>query len=331
MVQSTNPALWFGGLLVASVSLLVGNKIVAESYTSNNLTILFQQVIATLILYVGIQAGKFGETKPFKKQQFISLLIPALLNSLQLLTSIKSLPYVAIATTVVFRNVSTFACAFIETTFLGATISIKAKGALVVIFVGAVIYAAQDINFNFWGYMYLTLNCVAYTINNVYSKVTITDMDQTGTGVSMIQLLISLPVFTLYAIFFGEIPGGLYKAFELRGTVLYVFLFLGLMGTLISMSYNNLYKLVSATSVVVAANMNKVAAILLAWYVFGKPLSAMQIFGLLVCICGGVSYSVILKQDKAAAKLAAQKYEKVNQTEEEDALEMQIPKKSGTK
>ena len=320
MPSTSNAApFWFGGLLVASVAMLVGNKIVAESYTSNNLTILFQQVIATIILYGGIRTGKFEQTKPYTQQQFISLLIPAFLSSLQLLTSLKSLPYVAIATTVVFRNISTFACAFIETTFLGATISTRAKGALVVIFIGAIIYAAQDINFNFWGYLYLSFNCVAYTINNVYSKVTITDMDQTGSGVSMIQLLISLPVFTLYAAFFGELPGGLYKAFELRGTVLYVFLFLGLMGTLISMSYNNLYKLVSATSIVVAANMNKVAAILLAWFVFGKPLSAMQVFGLLICIGGGIAYSVILQQDKAAAKTqAATTYEKVSQVDQED-------------
>ena len=68
-------------------------------------------------------------------------------------------------------------------------------------------------------------------------------MDQTGSGIAMIQLLISLPVFLIYACVFGELPTGLWQAFQLRGTVLYVFLFLGLMGTLISMSYNNLYKL----------------------------------------------------------------------------------------
>jgi GDP-mannose transporter len=232
------------------------------------------------------------------------MFIPVFLNSIQLLTSLRSLPYVAIATTVVFRNMSTFACAFIETTFLGATISSRAKGALVVIFFGALVYAYQDLNFNFYGYMYLSMNMVAYTINNVYTKVTVRDMDQTGSGIALIQLLISLPVFTFYAAFFGELPQGLWAAFELRGTVLYVFLFLGLMGTLISMSYNNLYKLVSATSVVVAANMNKVAAILLAFFVFGKPLSALQVFGLMVCIAGGIGYSVILQQDKQAAKVA---------------------------
>ena len=37
---------WFLGLLTASVSLLVGNKFVAQSYSANNLTILFQNGVA---------------------------------------------------------------------------------------------------------------------------------------------------------------------------------------------------------------------------------------------------------------------------------------------
>ena len=49
-------------------------------------------------------------------------------------------------------------------------------------------------------------------------------MDQTGSGIAMIQLLISLPVFLMYACVFGELPTGLWQAFQLRGTVLYVFL-----------------------------------------------------------------------------------------------------------
>ena len=173
MALKVGAPFWFAGLLIASVSMLVGNKIIAESYSSNNLTILFQNLVAALILHVGMFTGKFDGAKPYTQQQFVAFLIPVFLNSVQLLTSLRSLPYVAIATTVVFRNVSTFACAFIETTFLGETISFRAKTALGVIFFGAVLYAYQDLHFNFYGYMYLTMNCVAYTINNVYTKVTV--------------------------------------------------------------------------------------------------------------------------------------------------------------
>lgn len=67
------------------------------------------------------------------------------------------------------------------------------------------------------------------------------------------------------------------------------------------MSDNNLYKMVSATTVVVASNMNKVVAILLAWYVFEKKLSSVQMFGLCICMTGGLLYSIQVKKDKAAS------------------------------
>ena len=69
-----------------------------------------------------------------------------------------------------------------------------------------------------------------------------------------------------------------------------VFVFLGFMGTLIALSYMNLYKRVSATSVAVASNINKVCSIFIAWFVFRKSLSSMQIFGLVVSIVGIVLF-----------------------------------------
>ena len=113
--------------------------------------------------------------------------------------------------------------------------------------------------------MWLTGNCVAYTINNINTKVTVSKMDQSGDGVALVQLLISIPTFTVYALFYGELPEGIWAVAKLPSKALGVFLFLGLMGTLISLSYGNLYKLVSATSVVVAANVNKIVAIILGY------------------------------------------------------------------
>ena len=344
---------WFLGLLTASVSLLVGNKFVAQSYSANNLTILFQNGVAALILYAGARAGRF-DMKPLKEGQFRAMAVPALLNSLQLLTSIKALPYVAIATTVVFRNVSTLLCAGIESAYFGETFSARAKAALVLIFLGSVVYAKQDLTFNFVGYMWLCGNTAAYTVNNIYTKLTVTKMEQTGSGIALVTTLLTLPMFLGYAVYFGEIPQGIYDLGGLSAPVIAVFLFLGLMGTLISMSCeffvllktscfgffwifgrhlslfrllsfshsfypptppqkkkqhvfsadNNLYKLVSATSVVVAANMNKVAAILLAFVVFKKALSSTQMLGLCMCMAGGIAYGVQTKRDKAAAKAA---------------------------
>ena len=104
--------LWFIGLLTASVSLLVGNKFIAEHYDAHNLTILFQNIVAALILWRGGKIGWF-EIKPLQRSQFSKMAVTAVLNSLQLITSMNSLPYVAISTTGLQKH-STLLCAIIE-------------------------------------------------------------------------------------------------------------------------------------------------------------------------------------------------------------------------
>ena len=59
----------------------------------------------------------------------------------------------------------------------------------------------------------------------------------------------------------------------------------------------------SATSVVVAANMGAVAAIA-AWFVLTRR-SASSDVGVLICIAGGISYAIEVKKAKAMAKQQA--------------------------
>ena len=129
-------------------------------------------------------------------------------------------------------------------------------------------------------------------------------MEQSGDGIAMIMLVNSMPQLTLFAVWFGEVPEGVYDFPSMPLSAMCVFVFLGFMGTLIGMSYSHLYKLVSATSVVVLSNFNKVFSIVLGFFVFRKPLSAMQVFGLCLCIAGGMGYAVQLRKEKDAKKYA---------------------------
>ena len=83
--------------------------------------------MAIIVLLAGTYTGHFS-MKPLNKDQFAKMAIPALLNSLQLLTSLKSLPYVAIATTVVFRNISTLVTATIEVRTLPSHTPVQFEG-----------------------------------------------------------------------------------------------------------------------------------------------------------------------------------------------------------
>lgn len=283
---------WFAMLGVAALSLVLGNKYVGESFKYSNVALFWQNGMACVMLLIGEKTGHF-QFKPFHKDQFVQMTIPAIFMSLQIVTSFKSLaiPEVKVATTLIFRNLATCLVAAVEMFMFGSRITQMTKVSLATILFGAWVYARSDLTWSPVGYMWLTANMFIFTANAVYNKKVITEMDQSGDGIALIEQTISLPFLLLYAAFFGELPEGVWAVSTLPNDVLAVFVWLGFMGTLIAISYANLYKRVSATSVTVASNMNKVIAVLIAWSMFNNILTAQQVFGLMVCMGGGIWYS----------------------------------------
>lgn len=298
---------WFVGLLIASISMTVGNKYVAVHYPYPNCMIFFQNSCAIINLLIGEKVGVF-KFKPMNMSQFLQNAVPSLFLSLQIMASLKALPYVAIATTVVFRNLATCSVAIAEKIVLGKTFGQTQMHGLYIIVLGGMIYAYQDITFDAYGYFWLTFNCLIYTASSIYTKKIVVGIDQTSEGKSLQIQTGSLPFILMYAILFNELPNGLTGVFDMSVLPTMVFLFLGFMGTLIALSYMNLYTYVSATSVAVASNVNKVISIFLAWFVFRKILSVMQIFGLIISISGGLYYALetgkLKRKEKDTAKVS---------------------------
>jgi len=289
--QDAGTSFWFGMLGVAALSLVLGNKYIGESFQYSNVALFYQNGMAVAMLYLGNKAGKFS-MKPFDRAQFVQMTVPALFMSLQIVTSFKALAIVAVATTLVFRNLATCLVAGVEFLMFNSRTTTLTKVSLLVILSGAYIYAIDDIHFDPVGYSWLLLNTIIFTANAVWNKKVITEMDQTADGIALIEQAISLPFLVIYAVAFGELPHGIFAIATLSYDVLTVFVWLGFMGTLIAISYSNLYKRTSATSITVASNMNKVVAVLVAWFIFQKNvLTANQVMGLMVCMGGGLWYA----------------------------------------
>lgn len=293
---------WFVGLLVASVMLLVGNKALVLVYPYVNFMILCQNTICVFIFLYGTKMGYF-QMKKITKQQFIELSIPSVLFTLQLYTSLKALAYIKVATTVIFRNLCTLLCVGAETTLFGKKFANEQVYALVLILFGSLVYGLNDLEGLNMGYAWLSVNTLTYAVNNLYTKAKVSEMDQTADGVAYIQQVLSLPLFLGLGATSGEFPDCVTSFVRLSVGPMILFIGLGLAGTLICMSYSNLYKTVTATSVVVASNINKVISILLAYFCFGKPLTMIQVGGLGLCIAGGMCYSFASSAAKNSVKV----------------------------
>lgn len=294
-------AFWLFMLFIASVTMTVGNKYVMKQWDFANTLTLLQN--GTAVAYLGIgRYINYLDMKPFAAQQWKVFAVSSFFLAMQILTSLKALPYVAIATVVAFRNTCTVVIAIIDYFFFGNKFNQNQIFSLGITTMGMILYAMQDINFNAMGYLWLVGNSIATIVNTFWNKFYITHYTkelkiQTSYGVSFIQQVETLPiVFVLAAAnheggAFGEMSG-----LPVSGKAMIFATCLG--GILIGIAYPKCFSLVSGTSVVVASTANKAVSILIGMYLFGTRLSSLQVVGLLICIAGSLWYAVEGKKGK---------------------------------
>ena len=261
---------------------------------ANTLT-LMQNGMAVLYLGAGRAAGML-DMKPFAAQQWKVFAVSSFFLAMQILTSLKALPFVAIATVVAFRNTCTVIIAIIDYMFFGTQFSKPQVLALAMTTAGMIIYAMRDINFNMMGYLWLAGNSVATIFNTFWNKFYITHYTkelkiQTSYGVSFIQQLETLPIVLVLAVANEE--GAAFSQLSPLDPAAKAMVFATCLGgILIGIAYPKCFSLVSGTSVVVASTANKAVSILIGMWLFGTRLSGLQVVGLMICIAGSLWYAV---------------------------------------
>ena len=261
---------------------------------ANTLT-LMQNGMAVAYLAAGKYAGML-DMKPFAPQQWKVFAVSSFFLAMQILTSLKALPFVAIATVVAFRNTCTVVIAMIDYSFFGTKFTKPQIWSLVVTTLGMILYAIKDINFNMMGYLWLLGNSIATIFNTFWNKFYITHYTkeikiQTSYGVSFIQQLETLPIVLVLAVANKE--GNAWTKFTPLDVPAKVMIFATCLGgILIGIAYPKCFSLVSGTSVVVASTANKAVSILIGMWLFGTRLSSIQVIGLLVCIAGSLWYAM---------------------------------------
>jgi solute carrier family 35 len=286
---------WLFMLFIASVTMTVGNKYVMLAWPFANTLTLMQNGTAVIYLGVGNYMGMM-EMKKFAAQQWKVFAVSSFFLAMQILTSLKALPFVAIATVVAFRNTCTVFIAIIDYYFFGNKFSQPQVLSLVVTTLGMILYAVQDINFNAIGYLWLVGNSVATIVNTFWNKFYITYYTkelkiQTSYGVSFIQQVETIPIVFVMAALANE--GGALPDFSpltFNAKAMVFATCLG--GVLIGIAYPKCFSLVSGTSVVVASTANKAVSILIGMWLFGTRLSGLQVVGLLICIVGSLWYAL---------------------------------------
>lgn len=131
-------------------------------------------------------------------------------------TSLRAFPYVAVATVVVFRNLSTCVVAFFDGFLLNEPLGKRRWVAVCLMLAGVVLYAGKDMNYDRIGYLWLTGNSAVFSFNMLYNRHFIKKSDQTPDGVNFIQQTCMVPLIIGWAFFTEEITPSMFFQFDER-------------------------------------------------------------------------------------------------------------------
>jgi drug/metabolite transporter (DMT)-like permease len=130
----------------------------------------------------------FFEMKAWKMEHFKMFLIPTTIFTLMLFCSLQALPYIAVATTIIFRNISTVLVATGDYFFFSKAFTFQQRVAMGVILCGSVVYAGNDVNYEPIGYFWITLNTLFFSGNMLVESWAVKEIDQTPVGISCYQV-----------------------------------------------------------------------------------------------------------------------------------------------
>jgi len=273
---------------VAGTLLTLANKLAVAALPAPNALLIAQNgaTVALLLALTRAAPGAFGGPLPPLTAAAVRAWLPLTLLFVGMLaSSLLALQLVSAVTLIVFRNLCTLVVAFFERAVLGAEVGALSAAALLGILLGAVLYALSDLQFSAPGYAWLLLNVACTAAFQIYVKALVSGLPKEGPGalgpfgMSYYNNLISLPVFAALAAATGELPRLPDILAGLTAGGWAVVAVSALLGFALSTSAFLVNGLVSATSMMVANNVNKFALIILSEVLVEHTLGPVNALG----------------------------------------------------
>lgn len=197
----------------ASVFIVFLNKIILSGYAFPSFLVLgLGQIVATVVV---LRVAKLLGIVSFMGY---SMAIPRMILPLpvfyaaNVLTGLGSTKNLSLPMFVVLRRMSILMTMVAEYFFLNMRFGYGVKMAIGLMMLGSVIAAVDDLSFDLFGYVLITMNNLATTGNGIYMKKKLNANELNKWGILYYNALFSLPfcIFVVYA------TGDLHKAYNFK-------------------------------------------------------------------------------------------------------------------
>jgi GDP-mannose transporter len=297
---------------VTSISMVLANKLVLSSYNFDfpNVLLLLQCVMSLSCVYCARYLG-LVEIDRIERTKLIQWFPVNVFFLLMLLSGFYSLKLLSVPMLLVFKNSNNVFVTCGDWLFFSQPISRGIVMSLVLLIAATLLSAKEDLEFSVNGYLWTFLNMFASTGYVLYLRYAMSRTKLSQIGMVVHNNFLSVPL-VLLADFLtkDDIRRCFYTMeglhFFYDPTFFALFLFNGIVGSLLSLASFLCVQTTSPTTFSMVGALNKVPLALIGVYLFGAKLTTMGAVYVALSLCSGAMYGLAKVQQQQEAKAITQ-------------------------
>lgn len=271
------------------------NKLAMARFPFPNAVITLQNAVTIAMLLIGSAVSPaFGRMPPLSRETVTMWAPLATAFVIMLVSSMLALLKVSAVTFIVIRNLTAISVAALEWVVMGTPVSRSAVVALLGMVGGAVSFGLRDLTFDVQGYAWLVVNMVATSGYQVMVK-RIISKDASKSigpfGFAYLNNVMSVPFLAFIAVVVNREPERIVEVMPIDKRVVVTLILSCVLGCMLSVSGFVLNTMISATSLMVANNVNKFLVIILSEVFLQRTLDGVASAGAVAVMLFGCFYA----------------------------------------
>lgn len=279
-----------------SVSMVLANKALAVYFGTSGMgttpdvfMVLLQNVVAVVMVEGLKKAGKVSYPD-FNKETAMKWLPVNVFFVLMLVTGFLSLKYVHVPMVTIFKNLTNILIVAGDWYFYKESVTMLIASSFLIMLLGAVLAAINDIEFSAVGYFWMSMNCICTAAYVLYMRLATQTIRLSKFGMVFYNNLLSVGLLLPIILVKGELA--VVANWDLwTSSFIFLNLFAGAVGFLLNLASLWCVEKTSATTYAIVGSLNKIPVALLGWVLFQTQITTEASLFISMSMCGGFLYS----------------------------------------
>jgi len=277
-------------LMTFSNKILLSAAPIGYDFRYPSVLLLYQSAFSTFFVY-SLKLMGLISVEPMKWSVAKKWLPVNVLFVCMLLSGTYALRFLSVPMVTIFKNFTTMIITLGDFFYFGQSLSGGIITSLVLMLVGSVVAALNDLEFRMDGYVWMVINCTISACYVLYMKIAMKGTKLSEFGSVFYNNVLSIPLVLMLVL--GDGVEGIhdYPHWNNPGFIV-VAVFSGFSSVCISFASFWTVKATSPTTYSVVGSLNKIPLTIIGVIVFNTPLSLLGGVSIVIGLSGGVVYSL---------------------------------------